>query len=126
MKHSGVVIGIALVVFAGALAAVIGSRLSDQTLTMLTGAACGAGLAAPLAILAGAVIGAQRAARNRQSTQPQAPIVVVTPQQPQQTTAPIYPAWPSLQPAGPALSGPRQYTILGEETVIDGTDHVWQ
>ncbi len=126
MKHSGAVIGIALVVFAGAFAAVIGSRLSDQTLTMLTGAACGAGLAAPLAILAGVVIGAQRAARNRQSAQPQAPIVVVTPPQPQPTTAPIYPAWPSLQPAGPALAAPRQYTILGEEAVIDGTDHVWQ
>ena len=127
MKHSAAVIGIAFVVFAGAFAAVIGSRLSEQTLTMLTGAACGAGLAAPLAILAGVFIGAQRAARARQSAQPQAPIVVVTPQQqPQQTTAPLYPAWPSLQPAGPALSAPRQYTIMGEETVIDGTDHVWQ
>ncbi|HEY4689556.1 MAG TPA: hypothetical protein VIK33_09605 [Anaerolineae bacterium] len=122
MKDS-VVTALALIAFAAALAVSIGSRLSEQAMNLLIGATCGAGLAAPFAILAGAYVGAQRAARDRQPAQPQPPIVVMTPQPP---AAPMLPAWSSFQPAPPGtlVSAPRQYTILGEETVIDGNDHL--
>ena len=128
MKNSGAVAALALIVFAIVLAATVGSRLSEQTMTMLTGAACGAGLTAPLAILAGMYIGSQRATRDRdrQPAQPQPPIVVMAPPA-HQPAAPALPIWSSMQPAAPGIASPapRQYTILGEETVIDGTSNVW-
>jgi len=130
MKNSGRVIAIAFIVFAGGLAAIIGSRLSEQTMIMLTGAACGAGLTAPFAILAGMYLGAQRAeraTRERQSTHPHPPIGGMAPPQ-QQPAAPMLPTWGNIHhPAAPGMMmpEPRQYTILGEETVIDGTPNVW-
>lgn len=127
MKSWGMVIAIALIVFAGALAAIVGSRLSEQTVMMLTGAACGAGLTTPFAVLAGMILGAQRAARERPSTPSQPPIVVMTPPQ-QGHAAAVLPAWSSSHLAAPGtmMPEPRQFTILGEETVIDGAHHVWQ
>jgi hypothetical protein len=126
MKKSGAVAALARVVFAVVLATTIGSRLSEQTMTMLIGAACGAGLTAPLAILAGMYIGAQRATRDRDRQPAQPPIVVMTPPA-HQPAAPMLPTWSSIQPVAPGLAAPtpRQYTILGEETVIDGTSNVW-
>jgi hypothetical protein len=126
MKSQGAAFAIVLVTCAATLAAVIGSRLSEQAATMLAGAACGAGVAVPLAIVIGVYIGSQRSQRaSRESAPPPQPIVVMTPPQPQQS-APALPTWASLQPASYSLiaSEPRQYTILGEETVIDGTDAV--
>ena len=119
MKNSGAVIAIACIAFAVSLALIVGTRLSEQAMTMLTGAACGAGLSAPFAILAGMHIGLQRTARDRQLAQPQQPIVVMTPPQPHQPAAPMLPTWSGWQPVAP-----RQYTILGEETVIDGNDPI--
>jgi len=126
MKSQGAAFAIALVACAATLAAVIGSRLSEQAATMLAGAACGAGVTAPLAIVIGVYIGGQRSQRAaRESAPPPQPIVVMTPSQPQQP-APALQTWASLQPASHSLiaSEPRQYTILGEETVIDGIDTV--
>lgn len=121
-----VMAALALIAFAAALAAIIGSRLSEQAVTLLMGAACGAGLTAPLAIVIGATIGAQRTARDRQPAQPPAPIVVMTPPQLAAQPAPMQ-TWANVNPYTPGLiaPAPRQYTILGEETVIDGTDSVW-
>ena len=126
MKSSGAAFAIALVGFAATLAAVIGSRLSDQAATMLAGAACGAGVTAPLAIAIGVYIGAQRSQRaTREHAAPSQPIVVVTPQA-QQPAPTALPTWANVRPLSASLMmpEPRQYTILGEETVIDGTDAV--
>ncbi len=122
MKNS-VIAGLAFIAFAAAMAVIIGSRLSEQAMTILLGAACGAGLTAPLAIVIGAYIGSQRV-RDRQSAQPQTPIVVMTPPQPQVPQPAPMQTWANLGPMTPAMiaPSPRQYTILGEETVIDGTD----
>ena len=127
MKNSGTAFALAMIAFVVALAIVVGSRLSEQTTTLLMGAACGAGLSVPFAILAGMYFGSQRAAREREAVRPQPPIVVMTPPQ-QQPTVPMLPMWSSMQPAAPGMSMPvpRQYTILGEETVIDGTPDVWE
>ncbi len=126
MRNWGIAIAIALIVFAGALAAIVGSRLSEQTVMLLAGAACGAGLTTPFAVLGGMLLGAQRAARERQPTPSQPPIVVMTPQQQGQAAA-LLPAWGSSHSAtlSATLPEPRQFTILGEETVIDGAHHVW-
>jgi hypothetical protein len=125
MTRSSPALVIGIFGFALALAIIIGSRLSEQTMSLLMGAACGAGLTAPLAIVAGMYIGAQRAARA-QKQQPSAPvqpsIVVMTP--PQQSMQPALPQWNTAYPAVHGYSIPerRQYTILGEETIIDGND----
>jgi Mn2+/Fe2+ NRAMP family transporter len=124
MKRSGASLALAFIAFAAALAVIIGSRLSEQTMNMLVGAVCGAGLIVPFAIVAGMYIGSQRAARDRQTTQPQPPIVVMTPPQTQPSATPLLPAWSTAAPGG-AMPAPRQYTILGEETIIDGTSDVW-
>lgn len=126
MKHSTVLV-LGFIAFAGVFAAIVGSRLSDQTMMLLAGAACGAGLTAPFAVLGGMYFGAQRATRDYQPAQPQPPIVVMTPQ-PQQPTLPALPAWGNVYPSGLGATAPssRQYTILGEETVIDGTSDFWQ
>jgi hypothetical protein len=126
MKGPGIVSILALIAFAATLAITVGSRLSEQTMTILTGAACGAGLTAPFAILAGMYIGSQRSARDRQTVQSQQPIVVMTPP-PQQPAAPALSTWPALPSSVPgmAVPSPRQYTILGEEGVIDGATDVW-
>jgi len=120
MKYSRASITLAFISFAAAFAIVIGSRLSEQAMNLLIGAVCGAGLAAPFAIMAGMYIGSQRATRDRQGTQPQQPIVVMTPPQPQPSMTPMLPTWSTATP-GAAMPIPRQYTILGEETIIDGT-----
>jgi hypothetical protein len=126
MKNTGLWLGLASIVFVGALAVTIGSQMSEQTMTILTGAACGAGLTAPFAILAGIYIGTQRAARDRQPAQPQQPIVVMTPPAPQPQATPILPGWGNYYPGGRDMTmpEPRHYTILGEETVIDGTSNI--
>ena len=134
MKNSKVTFAISLIGFAVALAAIIGTRLSDQAAAMLAGAACSGAITAPLAILAGMYIGAQRAERAQRSTRDRAPaqsptpIVVVTPQPQAPAPNPALQTWANVQPMPPGMlmGGPRQYTILGEENVIDGTDTVWE
>lgn len=111
--------------FTLALAIIIGSRLSEQAVSLLMGAACGAGLTAPFAIMAGMYYGSQRATRAHQqqtNTAAQPPIVVMTP--PQQPMQPALPQWNNAYHSVPGYSIPerRQYTILGEETIIDGND----
>jgi len=122
MRNTGPLVAIVFAAFGVTLAAAVISRLSDQTMTMLTGAACGAGLVVPFAILGGMYFGSQRAARDRPPAQPQPPIVVMTPPQPSQPATPMLPTWSSV--SGMPAPSPRQYTILGEETVIDGNDRV--
>lgn len=111
--------------FALALAIILGSRLSEQAVSLLMGAACGAGLTAPFAVMAGMYFGAQRAARTQPpNASPQPPIVVMAPMQPPAPMQPALPQWSNAYPNLPGYSIPerRQYTILGEETIIDGND----
>src|SRR3972149_2664373 len=65
MRNTGLLAAIVVVAFGVTLAAAVISRLSDQTMTMLTGAACGAGLVVPFAILGGMDLGSPPAARGR-------------------------------------------------------------
>ena len=126
MKTSGVTFALALIGFAAMLAIIVGSRLSDQAATMLAGAACGAGVAGPLAIVIGMTLGAQRSGRDRPPAPSQPPIVVMTPPSAAPAPSAPLPTWSSLPALSQPMTAPRQYTILGEETVIDGTSSVWQ
>lgn len=125
MIHSRAALSIGFIGFAVMFAATLGSRLPEQTVSLLIGAACGTALTAPFAIVAGMYFASQRSARQRESTTstaPQPPIVVVTPPQPQTAM----PAYNSAYPAAPGMTPQRQYTIVGEETIIDGNETNYQ
>ena len=111
MKIGGVaVIGIALLAIA--LAIVVGSRLSDQAVAALAGAACGVGLAGPLGLTLGIYAGSARSRAASQATHaPPPPQVIVIPSAPAPASnAPMY------HPAPGALMPPaRTFTIIGEE-----------
>src|SRR3990172_6249918 len=117
MRNTGLLAAIVFVAFGVTLAAAVISRLSDQTMTMLTGAACGAGLVVPFAILGGMSLGSQRAARDRPPAQPQPPIVVMTPPQPSQPATPMLPAWSRV--SGMPAPTPRPSPIPGGGTGLD-------
>ncbi len=109
MKTSGVVI-VGFVLMAVGLAVAIGSRLSDQAIAALMGAACGIGLATPLGIALGVYIGSTRS-RGPSAHTPATPQVIVIP-----TPSAATPAAPGYTSApGPILPVPRAFTIIGEE-----------
>jgi len=117
------VIGLGVVAFAVTLAVYVGTHLSSEVMTALTGAACGVG-----AVLPGIIVGVLSLMRRRDAERamPQVP--------PTPYTAPQYPpvivvASPNALPAGPGgwqgmyqpgYSAPvsaRQFSVIGEEGV---------
>ena len=108
MKAGGLVIAGFLILTVG-LASVIGSRLSDQAIAALAGAACGVGLAGPLGIMLGVIIASTRS-RSQSSHMPATPQVIVFPAPPSPAHgSPGY----SFVP-GSILPTPRSFTIIGE------------
>jgi hypothetical protein len=111
MKNGGAAIA-ALVTLGLALFIALGSRLSDQALSALAGAACGIGLAGPIGFGAGLYIGSTR--RHAQTTHaPSPPQVIVVP-----APQPLPPAqqaigYPPVPGAG--VTSSRSFTIIGEE-----------
>jgi hypothetical protein len=113
MRASGaILVGFALLAIG--LAVGIGTRLSDQAVAALAGAACGVGIAAPLGIAIGAYVGSSRA-RLQPAQPPAAPqvIVVPAPNAPPLHTPQSYPIAPPLMPA------PRSFTIIGDAHAED-------
>lgn len=107
--------GISCIAFAITLALLIGSRLSEQALAVLAGAACGVGAAIPTSVMVIAVSNRQH--NNRQQPQQQGqypPIVVVGPQQPQ-IAPPGYAQMPNQGSTIEYQPQPRKFTIVGEE-----------
>ena len=106
VKGSGV-IALGLMALAISTAIMIGSRLSDQAVAALAGAACGIGLATPLGILLGITVGAARA--KSQAIRPAAPtsiVVIPSPTLPTGTSA--------LVPTATSMPAPRSFTIIGD------------
>ncbi|HIQ01503.1 MAG TPA: hypothetical protein EYH30_05170 [Anaerolineales bacterium] len=107
-----VLVGVVLVTFAVTLAVVIGQRLSDQAMAVLSGAVCGVGASIPTSLL---IIWVTRRREEQRPTRPAAgpypPVVVVQP--------PAQPAMPSAQQSGymaPYLPPvQREFTIVGEQ-----------
>ena len=123
MNRALLVIGLGVVAFAVTLAVYVGTHLSNEVMTVLTGAACGMG-----AVLPAAIIGALSLLRRRDAERamPSPP--------PAQYAAPQYPpvivvASPNALPAGAsgwqgtyqqgfsAPVGARQFSVIGEEGV---------
>ena len=122
MKNSSY-IAIGSIAVAVVAAAVIGNRLSVQTLALMTGSLLGGVVGLPLGILIGWIARPVRSSERMESHQP--PTVVVTPQ-----TYPATPTsntWQSSYPIATSapLSAPRQFTIGGEEMVSHESDAVW-
>ena len=123
MNRALLVIGLGVVAFAVTLAVYVGTHLSSEVMTALTGAACGVG-----AVLPGIIIGVLSLLRRRDAER----AMLSTPPAPY--AAPQYPpvivvASPNALPAGsggwqgtyqPGYSAPvsaRQFSVIGEEGV---------
>jgi hypothetical protein len=116
MKRTVAIIGLGVVVFAVTLGVYIGTHLSNEAMSVLTGAVCGVGATLPAAIIAGLVLLRRREREDmtvRASPPPQSvypPVIVVAP-----------PAMNALQspnsaymPA-PPVAPPRQFTVIGDD-----------
>jgi hypothetical protein len=122
MRNGIILIG---VVFAVALAAVVGSRLSNDALAVVVGAVCG--MSASIPLMVGLVIAASRNWGQAESVReigydygnnrfvPQPPMVIFAP--PQAAQFPYgFPQNPYVTPmSAPALGAPREFKIIGEE-----------
>jgi len=102
--------GLLVVTFTVTLAAIIGNRLSDESLAVLAGAACGVGAAIPTSLLVVAV-SRKREEQQEPLSAPQGaypPVVVVTPPGGQQLPN----SWSALPPS---ISAPmqRNFTVVG-------------
>jgi hypothetical protein len=101
MKNAATIVSLALILFAIALAVMIGSRLSEQEIALLAGMACGVGIAIPLGAAIGVFAAGQRR-RDRDAAPP--PIIYMQPQPPSSV--------PSL-PNTYALP-PRSFNVIGD------------
>ncbi len=108
MKNGGIV-AVGFVSLGIAVAIIVGSRLSSETVAALAGAACGVGLAAPLGIAIGMYVGSSRS-RSAATPVPPPQVVVIPPLNPSPSHAPLYP--PTLEPLAPRS---RPFTIIGED-----------
>jgi hypothetical protein len=127
MNKLALIIGLAFIGFFVVLAGFIGSRLNEQTVTMLAGLSCGVGVATPIGAMLGWYFHGRRS-NDRVTATPQ-PMMIVT--QPQQPTAPqinpgyapqsINNSWGGAYPN----AAPRQFTIVGEEPTNHEPDSIW-
>jgi hypothetical protein len=114
------VIGLGVMAFAVTLAVYVGTHLSSEAMTVLTGAACGVGV-----VLPGVIIGVLSLLRRREAERAVPPTPYAAPQYPPV----IVVASPNALPAGtggwqgtyqPGYSAPvsaRQFSVIGEEGV---------
>ena len=120
MNRALLVIGLGVVAFAVTLAVYVGTHLSNEAMTVLTGAACGMG-----AVLPAAIIGAIALLRRRDAERAVPPAPYAASQYPPV----IVIASPNALPAGAggwqgmypqefsAPVGARQFSVIGEEGV---------
>jgi hypothetical protein len=115
--------GLAMTTFAVTLAMIVGSRLSDQALAVLAGAACGVGAAIPTSLLVVVVTRRRDEPRAQSAVQPQVPyppVVVVAPPGGQQWSS----GWTAL-PSSFSTPTQRHFTVVGEAPT-DGDHHQFE
>jgi hypothetical protein len=117
------VIGLGVVAFAVTLAVYVGTHLSNEAMTVLTGAACGMGAVLPAAIIGALALLRRRDAERAMPPSPAAPYGA------SQYPPIIVVASPNALPAGAggwqgtyqsgysAPVGARQFSVIGEEGV---------
>ena len=130
MKNSTVIIALTSITFTIVASVVIGNRLSEQTLALMTGALIGGVIGLALGTLIGWYVKSQRGPERWQTSYPpaHAAVILATPQQPQAAAS----AWPAPYPTMPSTmtpnlqpNNPRQFTIGGEEIVYHESDAAW-
>jgi len=117
VNRASVVLGLGVAAFAVTLAIYIGTHLSNEAMSVLTGAVCGVGVMLPAAILAGLSLLRRREREDttmRTASHPQAlypPIIVVAPSavNPTQPVSPFSPL--------PPVASPRQFTVIGDDSL---------
>ena len=117
MNRAGVVLGLGVVAFGVTLAVYIGTHLSNEAMSVLTGAVCGVGVMLPAAILTGLSLLRRHEREDttmRAESHPQAmypPIIVVAPPavNPTQPVSPYSPL--------PPVASPRQFTVIGDDSL---------
>ena len=120
MNRATIVIGLGVIAFAVTLGVYIGGHLSDEAMSVLIGAACGAGAMVPAVIIAVLALSRRREREEISAARmspPQAmypPVIVVTP--PAANTLPSNQPYPSMPPA----SVPRQFTVIGDDSLDSG------
>ena len=117
MNRAGVVLGLGVVAFGVTLAVYVGTRLSSEAMSVLTGAVCGVGVMLPAAILASLSL-LRRREREDMTTHavspPQTmypPVIVIAPPavNPPQPGLPFSPL--------PPVASPRQFTVIGDDSL---------
>ena len=129
MKQATLITGLSCIGFAVALAAFIGSRLSEQAIALMAGALFGMIVALPIGALIGWAVRSSRS--SERSSAPSQPMVIMT--QPQLPAPSQYgatsasPMWHAAYPmaASAAPIQPRKYTIGGEEIINHESLAVW-
>ncbi len=129
MNKAAIIVGLGFIGFFVVLAGFIGSRLNEQTVTMLAGLTCGVGVATPIGAAIGWYLRGRRS-NDRATTPAQQPMMIMTqPQLPPQSnpgyaTQPINNTWGGAYPLA-QTSAPRQFTIVGEEPTDHESDSIW-
>ncbi len=120
MNRATIVIGLGVIAFAATLGVYIGGHLSNEAMSVLIGAACGAGAMMPAVIIAVLSLSRRREREEisaARTSPPQAmypPIIVVAP--PATNTLPSHQSYPSMPPT----SVPRQFTVIGDDSLDSG------
>ena len=120
MKKVLVILGLGVIAFAITLGVYVGNHLSPESLSVLTGAACGVGAVLPAALIAGLTL-LRRRERDDLGRMPAAPpsvyppVIVVSPPAVGPPQSPISP----YAPVPSAL--PRQFTVIGDDPLDSHT-----
>lgn len=123
MNRAVAILGLGVVAFAVTLAIYIGSHLSNDAMSVLTGAACGLGAMLPVALIVGLAL-LRRREREESGTaymsphQPIYPPVIVV--APPATNAAQLPGSPYT--SAPPVAFPRQFTVIGDDPLDSQTD----
>jgi hypothetical protein len=121
MNRVTAIIGLGVVVFAVTLATYVGTHLSNEAISVLTGAACGVGAMLPAAIIGMLSLLRRRETQAAAPSTPMQPgmsqyppVIVVTPQALPNGTPSN--AWQGLFQQGfGAPPSERQFSVIGEE-----------
>jgi hypothetical protein len=117
MNRAVIVIGLGVVAFAVTLGVYVGGHLSNEAMSVLIGAACGAGAMVPAVIIAVLSLSRRREREETSATRtspPQAmypPVIVVAP--PAANSLPSNQSYPSMS----SSSVPRQFTVIGDDSL---------
>jgi hypothetical protein len=106
MNKVVMIIGLAFIGFVIVLAVSIGSRLNEQTVTLLMGLMCGVGVGLPIGAAIGLYIGDRR--QHDRPSPPQPIVIMQPPPPPTVSNVPLIPA-PYISPQ------PRSFNIIGDD-----------